>query len=67
MKSEDVTIDPESKEIILDKQSLYCLTNILEIVYNAISKNVPTQLKITNLPPRRSGFRPLSEMINLEG
>ena len=63
MKSEDVDIDPESKEVIPNEELLY----LLDVVHIAISKDVPSQLKITNLPPRRSGFIKASELNNIEG
>ena len=62
MKSEDVNLDPESKEVIPNEELLY----LLDIVHIAISKDIPTQIKITNLPPRRSGFRSASELIDIE-
>lgn len=39
---------------------------LFEHVYELISMEYPTQIKITNLPPRRSGFVSASELINIE-
>ena len=39
---------------------------LLEHVYELISMEYPTQIKITNLPPRRSGFVKASDLIDIE-
>ena len=62
MKSEDVKLDPESNEVIPNEELLY----LLDIAHIAISKDIPTQIKITNLPPRRSGFVKAFDLIDIE-
>jgi len=62
ISSREMPIDIKTKEMIPDN----FIINLFDMVCELIEKEIPVQLKITNLPPRRIGFRPASELVNIE-
>ncbi|MBA7490176.1 hypothetical protein ES702_00711 [subsurface metagenome] len=63
-----ITMELKAKDLPNDKDDAYQgnVDQIIDLALNLISDDIPTQLKITNLPPRKLGFRPASELTNIE-
>jgi len=63
-----ITMELKSKDLPNDQDNEYQrnVDQVIDLALNLISEDIPTQLKITNLPPRRIGFRPASELVNIE-
>lgn len=63
-----ITMELKSKDLPneQDDEHQRNVDQVIDLALNLISEDIPTQLKITNLPPRRTGFRPASELVNIE-
>lgn len=63
-----ITMELKSKDLPTDKENIYHhnIDQVIDLALNLISEDIPTQLKITNLPPRKLGFRPASELMDIE-
>ena len=59
MVKEDVIEDEASHENIIPDSLVIMIDHVLDM----IKEDVPVQFKITNLPPRRSGFVKASDLI----
>lgn len=66
-----ITIEVSSKDINEDEETHMNIVAdpisiMIDNVFDMIKEDVPVQFKITNLPPRRSGFVKASDLMNLE-
>jgi len=63
-----ITVEMESKDVPDEHKEQTCvpLVEVFDATFELIKKDIPTQLKITNLPPRRKGFVSASELMDIE-
>ena len=64
-----ITIEVSSKDISEDEETHMNIVAdpisiMIDNVFDMVKEDIPVQFKITNLPPRRSGFVKASDLIS---